>query len=529
MPKVSVIIPTYNRAELLRQAVESALAQTFNDLEVVITDDGSSDETAQVAASFGERVRCLLLPHSGLPAAARNAALQASQSEYVAFLDSDDTWFPEKVVRQVERLEQDPEAGIACSNALALFSGKEKPGAPYLHPGQGASGWALADLLQDNFIITSTAVVRRSLLEQTGLFDEQPELRALEDYDLWLRLAAISKVIYLFESLAVYRDTTASSIRSQRPSDRYWSGRLRVLENLQNFLAARGESGRLPSAAFTGQISHCRRRMCIALWQEAQLKQAAVQTWALLRDEPGPTARWLYQRVRYPTHASRISPMDKLLANAPDGLKLHLGCGQNYLPGYLNIDYPPGEHTVQLTTKADQYSDIKKLEYAPGSVAVIRLHHVFEHFDRVTALSLLLEWYSWLKEGGLLVIETPDFEKSAHAFIRNLPSAQMKILRHIFGSQEASWATHYDGWYREKFHFFLETLGYRQIRFYESEWKGTYNITVAARKLRPFIPSEEQLAAADVLLRLSLVDESASEQEMLMVWRSHLKDRMHKE
>ena len=81
-------------------------------------------------------------------------------------------------------------------------------------------------------------------------------------------------------------------------------------------------------------------------------------------------------------------------------IRLHLGCGEKYLEGYVNIDYPPDEHSVQVSSPADVYADITELSYEPGSVAEVRLHHVFEHFDRVTALSLLIDWYAWLEEGG---------------------------------------------------------------------------------------------------------------------------------
>ena len=93
-------------------------------------------------------------------------------------------------------------------------------------------------------------------------------------------------------------------------------------------------------------------------------------------------------------------------------MKLHLGCGERYLEGYINIDYPPEQHTVQQNTKVDHYADITKLNYPENSIDEVRLHHVFEHFDRATALALLCNWHTWLKPGGKLLIETRTLKEA---------------------------------------------------------------------------------------------------------------------
>lgn len=200
--------------------------------------------------------------------------------------------------------------------------------------------------------------------------------------------------------------------------------------------------------------------------------------------------------------------------------KLHLGCGEVYLEGYVNIDFPPSEHTVQRRSRVDQYADITELVYQPGSIDEIRLHHVFEHFPRSVALRLLIDWYLWLRVGGKLLIETPDFERSAAAIrsFEAIEPANMLRLRHIFGSQEAGWAVHQDGWYAGKFRYFLERLGYGKLAFVTSEWKATHNLTVSAEKVEPVRERHELQAAAEQILRLSLVDESESERRLLAVW-----------
>lgn len=134
-------------------------------------------------------------------------------------------------------------------------------------------------------------------------------------------------------------------------------------------------------------------------------------------------------------------------------LKLHLGCGEKYLEGYVNIDFPPSEHSV-LSPKSDVYKDIRDLEYLPESVDEIRSHHLFEHFSRVEAIDLLLKWRKWLKLNGVLRIETPDFYMCCFLFVFSNFEERMQLIRHVFGSQEAKWAYHLDGWTKQKFNFF---------------------------------------------------------------------------
>src|SRR3989304_4340451 len=164
-------------------------------------------------------------------------------------------------------------------------------------------------------------------------------------------------------------------------------------------------------------------------------------------------------------------------------LRLHLGCGERYLNGYVNIDYPPAKHTVQKKTVADLFADVITLNLPDNSVDEIRLHHVFEHFDRPIAIALLCRWHLWLKIGGIVHIETPDFEASMTLMSSSQHSYTQKpsVMRHLFGSHEADWAIHKDGWYREKYEHVLSKLGFDEIHFEFSHWQMTYNIIVKAK------------------------------------------------
>jgi len=538
-PRVSVILPTYNRASLLKYALDSVMSQDFRDLEIIVVDDGSSDKTAELVESYSRGVRYVYIEHSGLPSVARNAGLRLAQGEYVAFLDSDDQWLPGKVERQVEVLETHPAIGLVCSNALALEHGQTTPGRLYLRADQAGSGWVLEKLLTDNFVITSTAMIRRSLLNRTGLFSEDPLLCALEDYDLWLRIAAVAQIYYLLEPLAIYRDDPGGSIRTQQSRVCYWQGMLLILDHVRRSLVDEGQPDLVPTRTLDGRTFACRSALCDAYWAEGRFSDAVRCSVPLLAKAPvrgmslwcGRVARSLEsmsQAWLRATRAWRSKENPIMAVRGPEaiggGLKLHLGCGERYLAGYTNIDFPSEHHTVQRTSKADIHADMRELRYPPGSVEEIRLHHVFEHFDRATAVRLLIEWYDWLEAGGMLVIETPDFEKCAQAFIRS-PGEEdrLKALRHIFGSHEAPWAVHFDGWYQAKFELFLGSFGYRDLAFSASEWRGTYNITVTARKLQPLITRDERVEAGEKLLRLSLVDDSDSEERMIGVWMERIR------
>ena len=524
-----MIIPTYNRASLITSAIKSVIYQTYQDYEIIVIDDGSTDDTPEVLAAYCNKLQYVRLPHSGNPATARNAGLSIAVGEYVAFLDSDDEWLPNKLERQVQILNSNPEIGLICSNALVRNHGREELGNLYLHPDQGFSGSVLPKLLEQNFIIASSAVIRRDILEKTGSFCELSELIAIEDYDLWLRIASLSNIHFIPEALAIYTKHSGSNLRSTRKLSQHWQGHLIILRRLEKYL----KKNHLPHDIKPINLSifelRYKKSLVKALWNERQSMKAIVIGLNALISHPRQVARWLISkavtikfRVKVDTPKSSNNSEDSI-SNQQGKLRLHLGCGEIYIPGFVNIDFPPDQHTVQTTTRADLYADITKLVYPPRSVKQIRLHHVFEHFNRPTALRLLIDWYGWLEDGGLLVIETPDFERSAKVFLKGNTKNRQKALRHVFGSHEAIWATHQDGWYKEKYNLYLTSLGYHEIKFLHTEWNGTYNITVEARVCTPLMKRSEQFRAAENLLRHSLIDESLSEQRLLQTWLDELK------
>lgn len=200
-------------------------------------------------------------------------------------------------------------------------------------------------------------------------------------------------------------------------------------------------------------------------------------------------------------------------------MKLHLGCGQIYLDGYLNIDYPLSNHSVQHKTLADKKIDITKLKYPKESIEEVRLHHVFEHFDRATACALIAVWSSWLKSDGIIRIEVPDYIRTTKSVLSPLTSKRIKDvgLRHIFGSQEATWAVHYHGWSANGLRELFSLFGLEVMSITRNSWKGTYNVQILGKKTGK-LSKASSIAMCKKWLSQFLVDESVSEKEMLSYW-----------
>ena len=198
-PKVSVILPTYNRAHLLPRAIESVFSQTSSDWELIVVDDGSTDETPQGIRPYlaDPRVRFIRKEGEGVTARTRNAGVRIAQGEYVAFLDDDDLFLPEKLERQVAWMDAHPPIGLLYSS-IQVVDGEMKP-LRVMPPNPGRS---FLELFQENFIQVAAVLVRRKCFDRVGFFDES--LSGSEDYLMWLKIAGQFPIDYLPEPLAIY-------------------------------------------------------------------------------------------------------------------------------------------------------------------------------------------------------------------------------------------------------------------------------------------------------------------------------------
>lgn len=193
---VSAIIPTHNRPVLLSRAVRSVLEQSFEDLELIVVDDGSAGDVRESLAEFSDpRLRCFRIEHSGV-SAARNYGARHAGGQWISFLDSDDAWCRRKLERQLQSLEQEGTYRVVYTNETWIRNGRR------VNQGQRHrkfGGWIYHRCLPLCIISPSSVLMERSLFETAGLFDES--LPVCEDYDLWLRISARYPVLFLDEPL----------------------------------------------------------------------------------------------------------------------------------------------------------------------------------------------------------------------------------------------------------------------------------------------------------------------------------------
>jgi glycosyltransferase involved in cell wall biosynthesis len=198
-PEVCVIIPTYNRRAMVCDAIDSVLAQSFAEFELIIIDDGSTDGTVEQLARIDETIRIERLEHRG-PAAARNRGVEKARAPLIAFLDSDDLWAPAKLERQLAFMRDNPDCAISQTNEIWIRQGRRvNPGLRHRKRG----GDIFIDSLRTCLISMSATIMRTDLFRSLGGFDESMD--AAEDYDLWLRILIDREAGLLDEPLVTRR------------------------------------------------------------------------------------------------------------------------------------------------------------------------------------------------------------------------------------------------------------------------------------------------------------------------------------
>ena len=205
-PKVSVIIPTFNRANLVGNAIQSVLNQTFRDFEVIVVDDGSEDNTKEVVSKFGDQV-AYLYQENQERSAARNNGIKHSRGQYITFLDSDDLYLPDKLKVQVELMDKNPEYGMSYSSSVWMDENNK-----YLHTWRDSlNGWIFPEMMLaiHNKITVPSVMINRRVLDDVGYFNES--INICEDYEYWCRIAMKYPVLLIKKALVIINTNTEPS------------------------------------------------------------------------------------------------------------------------------------------------------------------------------------------------------------------------------------------------------------------------------------------------------------------------------
>jgi glycosyltransferase involved in cell wall biosynthesis len=212
MPKVSVIIPTYNRAKLVERAINSVLVQTFKDFELFIIDDASTDNTKQIVKKFrDERIKIIHHQKNKGGSAARNTGIKTAIGEYIAFLDDDDEWIPTKLEKQMRFFERcKRNVGLIYSWAEIIDEKKDL----FVKSQSKVKGTFLREILERSFLISSTVIVKKACFHSVGLFDEN--FISCQDREMWTRIATRYEVELLPECLVRYYKHSGISIGTSK-------------------------------------------------------------------------------------------------------------------------------------------------------------------------------------------------------------------------------------------------------------------------------------------------------------------------
>ncbi len=214
MPKISVVIPVYNRGNFVRESIDSVLTQTFQDFEVIAIDDGSTDHSLSVLQSYGSKIKVLTQVNQG-QGIARNFGIEHARGDFIAFLDSDDLWEPSKLKRQIDSLDASNSAWI-YSDAYIFENSPENVIRLISDQSSQFSGDIAQQLLLKDFIVTSSVMVQGEVFQTTGLFTAAPKA---EDWDLWLRIASRYSIEHIPECLVGYRLHPSMISTAQSPLD----------------------------------------------------------------------------------------------------------------------------------------------------------------------------------------------------------------------------------------------------------------------------------------------------------------------
>lgn len=320
IPLVSTIIPTFNRAHLVPEAIDSVLRQTYPNVEIIVVDDGSTDETQECLKRYGNRIKLIKQENAG-PSAARNRGIAAAQGALIAFLDSDDLWLPEKLERQVRVMVAAGESVPCClSNIMMHWRDKQISSFEIagLKPGSPEGIWMNPDeVLATRFVLFNQGVViRRQVVNALGGFD--PSLRLLEDYEFALRLSHHRPWAFIRDPLVIWRESATSCYQDARHDDvRVQQLLVQILDGALSFSAQPGQSHNFHRLVFY----ELERARCQLQWNMlSHSGSGSMKAMAALLQAADRCLRALYRRSPwFPAMASEtVVPQSRHLGTSGD-------------------------------------------------------------------------------------------------------------------------------------------------------------------------------------------------------------------
>jgi glycosyltransferase involved in cell wall biosynthesis len=226
MTTVDITLPTYMRSDLISETLGSVKAQNYTDWRCWIAEDGETLETLEAAKPFLKDERFQYLPgkHSGTPAAPRNRAIVQGSAPYIAFLDDDDLWLPEKLAKQVDFLSRHPGCVLlGCNGFVWSGQGSWNRELPLYFEKLPLGRISYERILEQDYFINSSVIISRKVLRHSGLINERLFTGpGSEDYEFWLRVASLGEAWLMSEPLVVYRDSSSSKVGSRTRQDRIW-------------------------------------------------------------------------------------------------------------------------------------------------------------------------------------------------------------------------------------------------------------------------------------------------------------------
>jgi glycosyltransferase involved in cell wall biosynthesis/peptidoglycan/xylan/chitin deacetylase (PgdA/CDA1 family) len=410
---VSVIVPTYNRQPLLIEALQSIHAQTYTDYSIIVVDDGSTDDTRTATASREPAVHYLWKPNGG-EASARNYGIRHAQTEYVAFLDSDDRWTPDFLATTLSYLDTHPDIALVTTGCRVLPGNECRPRVVE----SVLQGNLFPRLFMQNFITASAVVVRRSCFENTGVFDES--LDQATDYDMWLRIAKRYPIAFINQPLCLWRRHEGNISRNE----------LRHRQRVLDVVTRHFDASSISRWSYALRRSRLFGSLGRAYRQSGNIRQATDCLSQAVRLAPWRLRAWwdfFIFLIRLPKITGATSDFDRARQHQPAAARIKNRKGLGWIARQIRHRLTPGAHILcyhrvgsiacdphSLTVTAERFA--QHMEYLSGVSHPIRLSQLVAGLRRGVVprgavvvtfddgyASILHEAYPILKRHGIPV------------------------------------------------------------------------------------------------------------------------------